>query len=169
MTNDTDYKVCSICGSLVDKNNIFNIKGNELCKTCIEKKLEEKGNISPLGTFMCSLIPGVGQIFLGKKQKGLFLLSTFILNIVLFLFGIFIYEIFYHFEPFYAISTLIIIFCPILDCIIYFYSLFDANLSRKYIENNTYIDGFVDKLAYKFLKSKNKKYLQEKIIDKRLQ
>lgn len=169
MTNSTNYKVCSMCGSLVDNDNIFNIKGNEICKTCVEKKLEEKGNISPLGTFMCSLIPGVGQIFLGKKQKGLFLLSMFMLNIFLFLVGIFMCEIFYYFQPFYAISILITMFSPILACIIYFYSLFDSNISRKYIENNTYIDGFIDKLAYKILKSKNKKYLQEKIIDKRLQ
>ena len=56
-----------------------------------------------------------------------------------------------------------------LNFTIYLYSLFDANISRKYIENKTYIDGFIDKLAYKILKSKNKKYLQEKIIDKRLQ
>lgn len=169
MTNSTNYKVCSMCGSLVDNDNIFNIKGNEICKTCVEKKLEEKGNISPLGTFMCSLIPGVGQIFLGKKQKGLFLLSMFMLNIFLFLVGIFMCEIFYYFQPFYAISILITMFSPILACIIYFYSLFDSNISRKYIENNTYIDGFIDKLSYKILKSKNKKYLQEKIIDKRLQ
>lgn len=147
MTNDIDYKVCSICGSLVDKKNIFNFKDIELCKTCVEKKLEEKENISPLATFFCSLIPGVGQIFLGKRQKGLFLLSIFILNILL---------------SFLVISIF-------LNFTIYLYSLFDANISRKYIENKTYIDGFIDKLAYKVFKSKNENYLQEKIIDKRLQ
>ena len=154
MTDSTNYKVCSMCGSLVDNDNMFNVKGNELCKTCVEKKLEEKVMISPLGTFICSLIPGVGQIFLGKKQKGLFLLSMFILNIFLFLVGI---------------SILTTMFFPILACITYFYSLFDANISRKYIESNTYVDSFIDKLAYNFFKCKTKKYLQEEIIDKRLQ
>lgn len=154
MTDSTNYKVCSMCGSLVDNDNMFNVKGNEICKTCVEKKLEEKVMISPLGTFICSLIPGVGQIFLGKKQKGLFLLSMFILNIFLFLVGI---------------SILTTMFFPILACITYFYSLFDANISRKYIESNTYVDSFIDKLAYNFFKCKTKKYLQEEIIDKRLQ
>ncbi|WP_317368372.1 hypothetical protein [uncultured Tyzzerella sp.] len=167
MTNDTNYKVCSGCGSLVD--NVFNVKANELCKTCVEKKLEEKENISPLGTFMCSLIPGVGQIFLGKKQKGLFLLTSFILNLFLFLLSFFLIEIFFYFYPFQFIFSLVAIICVILDCLIYLYSLFDSNISRKYIENNNYIDGFVDKLSYKFLKFKNKKALKEKIIDKRLQ
>ena len=41
--------------------------------------------------------------------------------------------------------------------------------SRKYIENNVYVDGFIDKLAYKFFKKRNKNYLEEKVIDKRLQ
>lgn len=169
MTDSTNYKVCSMCGSLVDNDNMFNVKGNELCKTCVEKKLEEKVMISPLGTFICSLIPGVGQIFLGKKQKGLFLLSMFMLNIFLFLVGIFMCEIFYYFQPIYAISILTTMFFPILACITYFYSLFDANISRKYIESNTYVDSFIDKLAYNFFKCKTKKYLQEEIIDKRLQ
>ncbi len=37
MTNSNNYKVCSMCGSLVDNDNIFNVKGNEICKTCVEK------------------------------------------------------------------------------------------------------------------------------------
>lgn len=169
MTNDTDYKICNMCGSLVDSNSIFNIKGEELCKSCVEKKLEQKNNISTIGTFMCSLIPGVGHIFLGIKEKGLFLLSSFLINILLFISSMGIYEIFWRFQPFEIISVLLIILTPILDIAIYLYSFFDANITRKYIENNMYIEGYVDKLAHKVFNRKNKKYLQEKVIDKRLQ
>ena len=61
------------------------------------------------------------------------------------------------------------VFFPTLNLVIYVYSLFDANISRKYIENDVYVDGFIDKLAYKFFKKRNKNYLEEKVIDKRLQ
>lgn len=169
MNNDVDYKVCNMCGSLVSKENIFNIKGEEYCKTCIEKKLESKEKISPLGTFMCSLIPGVGQIFLGKKEKGIFLLSSFLLNIFLLGFCFFLFDIFFYW---YSIQNILVLCCLTffgLDIFLYVYSLFDANISRKYIENNVYIDGFIDKLAYKFLNKNKNIYLEEKIIDKRLQ
>ena len=171
MTNDTNYKVCSMCGNLVDENYIFNIKDNELCKSCVEKKLVQKQNFSPLATFICSLIPGVAHIYLGKKEKGLFLLNLFFISnifvgsIILIIFGL---ELDYYF-----ISEIIVLLSPIiiipLDIMLYFYSIANANFSRKYIENDTYIDDFVDKLAYKFSRLKRKKYLQEKVIDKRLQ
>ena len=143
--DNTNYKVCDICGNLVDNNNIINIHDKELCKTCLEKRLEEKEHFSPLATFVCSLIPGIAHIYLGKKQKGIFLLTSFIIS--LFLFPI----------------TFLLIF------IIYIYSITNANFSRKYIENNIYIEDLVDKFVYKIFSKKNKKYLEEKIIDKRLQ
>ena len=84
MNNEINYKICDICGNLVDNNNIFNIKDKELCKSCVEKILEEKEDFSSLATFMCSLIPGFGHIYLGKKQKGIFLLTSFIISLFLF-------------------------------------------------------------------------------------
>ena len=168
MSNDTDYKICGMCGSLIPKENIFNIKGEEYCKTCIEKKLEQK-NISSLGTFMCSLVPGVGQIFLGKKEKGAFLLSSFLLNIFLTGVCLFFASVFYLSTLLEIIFLIGCVFFPTLNLVIYVYSLFDANISRKYIENDVYVDGFIDKLAYKFFKKRNKNYLEEKVIDKRLQ
>ncbi len=169
MNNNTDYKICNICDSLIPKENIFNIKGEEFCKTCIEKKLEQKKDISSLGTFMCSLIPGVGQIFLGKKEKGMFLLSSFLLNIFLTGVCLFFVNIFYWFDLLQIVAILGCLGFPTLNLVIYVYSLFDANISRKYVENEIYIDGFIDKLVYKFLRKNNKKYLEQKVIDKRLQ
>ena len=170
MNNETNYKICDMCGNLVDNNNIFNIQEKEVCKTCVEKNFENKKDFSPLATFMCSLIPGIAHIYLGKKQKGLFLLNSFILNTFATLIGIFfLNNVYIDF-----ISPLIIflpcfVFPPILSIFTYLYSIFDANISRKYIEDNTYKDGFIDRLSYKFIKSKDKTYLQDKIIDKRLQ
>ncbi len=169
MDNNSDYTICNICGSLIDKNNIFNIKGEEICKTCVEKKLEQKTSISPIATFMCSLIPGVGHIFLGKKQKGIFLLSLFSLNIFLFIMSGILYNIFYYMVPFNMIASICIVLTPILDILIYLYSFFDANITRKYIENGMHVEGFIDKLVNKTFNIKNKKHLENKIIDKRLQ
>lgn len=169
--DNTNYKICDICGNLVDNNNIVNINDNEVCKSCIEKKLEQKQTFSPLATFMCSLIPGVAHIYLGKKQKGLFILySFFIINFfiissilvigILGLVNVFPFDLLFH--------LLVIAFLPI-NAIIELYSIFNANFSKKYIENNIYIEDKIDKLSYKFFNKKNKKYLEDKIIDKRLQ
>ena len=165
-----NYKVCDECGNLVDNNNILNIHGKELCKSCIEKKLEQKETFSPLTTFIYSLIPGVAHIYLGKKQKGLFLLIMFLINIPIFSMFILCYFLVIDEILFLEIifNTLLILL-PILEIFIYLYSFFDANISRKYIENNSYIDGFIDKLYNKTFNKKNKKYLENKIIDKRLQ
>ena len=171
MNNETNYKICDICGNLVDTNNIFNIQDKEICKSCVEKRFEQNEKFSPLATFICSLIPGLGQIYLGKKQKGIFLFLTFIMGIILSILAFTIFNIlnlsYYTITEFIGITTNIILW--ILTIISYLLSLFDANISRKYIENNTYKDGFIDRLSYKFIKSKKTKYLEDKIIDKRLQ
>ena len=170
MDNNTDYKVCSICGSLVDNNNIFNIKGEEICRTCVEKKLEQKQSFSPIGTFMCSLVPGLGQIFLGKKKKGIFLLGSFILSFFVFFGAMIMQDIFYSFFPFNIIAIGISILAPVYAIVNYVYSFFDANITRRFIENDVYVDDIIDKLAEKTLKNKKgKKYIEEKVIDKRLQ
>ncbi len=177
--DNTNYKICDICGNLVDNNNIVNINDNEVCKSCIEKKLEQKQTFSPLATFMCSLIPGVAHIYLGKKQKGIFLLFSFISSIFLASFSFFLAFVFDMVFDVIFISIisdiLVVVFLTlsillgIVPFFIYIYSLADANISRKYIENNVYIENWVDKLAYKFFNKKNKKCLEDKIIDKRLQ
>mgnify|MGYP001851156455 CR=1 FL=1 len=169
MNNETNYKICDICGNLVDTNNIVNINENEFCKSCIERKLIKKNKFNPLTTFALSLIPGFAHIYLGKKKKGRFLLYSFIINLLFTFILIISIEFWDGFDLLFYLYLITLLASLISPCIIYLYSLFDANFSRKYIEDNTYKEDFVDKLINKKLKSKNKKYLEEKIIDKRLQ
>lgn len=171
-SNEPSYKICSLCNNLVDANNIFNIKGEEICKTCVEKKLEEKEKFSPIATFICSLIPGAGHIYLNKKEKGLFLFGSFIfinlISIISLVVCASLYDSFYFVFLAFIMASIVILLIPT-DIALFLYSVCDANFSRKYIEDNTYKEGFVDKLAHKVLNKKDKKFLEEKIIDKRLQ
>lgn len=173
MNNDTDYKICSICNSLISNENILNIKDEDICKSCVEKMLEKERQVNPLTTLLCSFIPGVGELYLGLRKKGKFLLFTFLLSNLFMFFSWFIGFVvleafFWEIGEFIGISSTIIF--GILDILVYVYSFFNTNMSRRYIEKGTYENDFVDNFIDKTLKNKkDNKMLEEKIIDKRLQ
>lgn len=89
---------CSVCGEWICENCVLEIEGRIYCKDCLKQKIRnekptETSNVIPSKThtgekvykssfltFLCSSLPGCGQMYLGYTKRGLFILSIFLLG-----------------------------------------------------------------------------------------
>jgi hypothetical protein len=105
------------------------VQGKKVCRHCIEKNLfhgkRGLGDFSKFWSFIFSLVPGCGQMYMGLMNRGLQLLTAFVLIFAL------------------GVSTEgVIIF---LSVIIWFYSFFDSLNTRKQLMRGDVVE---DKIIY---------------------
>lgn len=150
---------CFECGAVICKECAVDIDGKIFCKNCLQKNIskDNKGinidkpimknkydkNTSSFWTFVFSLIPGAGQMYLGLMNRGLQLMVLFIIPIFLA-------------NMLYSIGGVLFLF----NVIIWFYSFFDCLQTRKSInEGETVDDTLIWDIKIKNLDSLNYKHV----------
>ncbi len=133
--------ICSVCSHPVCGDCITEVQGKKVCRHCIEKNLFQGkkglGDFSKFWSLVFSLIPGCGQMYMGLMNRGLQLLSAFV---VVFALGV--------------MTEGVIIS---LGVIIWFYSFFDSINTRKQFMRGDMVE---DKIIYEIdWGSINHKYL----------
>ena len=135
---------CFVCGAVICKECATENEGRVICKKCSENHVPQAknkgGNInkqrksnnygrrhSAFWTFVFSLIPGAGQMYLGLMKRGLQLMFFFTIPIAL-------ATVFY-------LGGWLVIF----NVIIWFYSFFDCQHIRRAINEGEEVE---DKLVY---------------------
>ncbi|MFT9494293.1 hypothetical protein [Anaerosolibacter sp.] len=133
--------ICSVCNHPVCSDCIEEVQGKKVCHHCIGKNLfhgkRHQGELSRFWSFIFSLIPGCGQMYMGLMNRGLQLLTAFM---VVFALGV--------------MTEGVIIS---LGVIVWFYSFFDSLNIRKQIVRG---DAVEDKIIYDIdLGRINRKYV----------
>ncbi|MFZ5968632.1 MAG: B-box zinc finger protein [Bacillota bacterium] len=133
--------VCSVCHQPICEECKVEISGKKVCSQCVDTNLfnshKHRKDISKFWSFIFSLIPGCGQMYMGLMNRGLQLLSAFILIILL---GTMTEEI----------------IIPI-SLIVWFYSFFDSLNTRKLLVRGQQVE---DKIVYNVNLSKiNTRYI----------
>lgn len=112
-------KLCTICHAPVCDECSVNLKGLDYCKACLEQRVGEKPHFvrnvrSSVLTFLFSLLPGAGYMYLGLMNRGL-------QTMIIFFGTIFVSNMIH-------LDSLIPLVLPVLI----FYSVFDTlQLSRR--------------------------------------
>lgn len=133
--------VCGVCNQPICEDCMSTINGKKVCHNCIEVNLfrnkKNPGYISKFWSFIFSLIPGCGQMYMGLMNRGLQLLTAFV--------GILILGI---------ITEGVIV---TLGIIVWFYSFFDSlNLRKQILHGEMVKDNAIYELN---LYAINRKYL----------
>lgn len=138
--------VCGKCKKLVCEECITDLRGNSICKGCIEQavfmggvKRERVGFFRSVYFFILSLLPGAAHMYMGLMKKGIQLMVIFIGTIVIFSY------------------TNIEGFIPVIVVPVWFYSFFTCYSNRKKMFNGIEVedDNIVE---YQWIDD-NKKYI----------
>ncbi|MBB6218692.1 hypothetical protein HNQ80_004866 [Anaerosolibacter carboniphilus] len=121
--------ICSVCSHPICGDCMTEVQGKKVCRHCIEKNLFQGkrgvGDFSKFWSLVFSLVPGCGQMYMGLMNRGLQLLSAFV---VIFAIGV--------------MTEGVIIS---LSVIVWFYSFFDSLNTRKRLMRG---DAVEDKIIY---------------------
>lgn len=82
--------ICRECSQPICKECRLNIRGENICKSCVELSYQEpfqeqskEGKLAILFHFLCSLIPGAGQMQQGAMKRGVQIMLTFTAIVVI--------------------------------------------------------------------------------------